>query len=306
VAKKHFDKSLRMKILITGANGLVGQHLVTALLQLDIQVIGVGKGPNRLEGEHRHYAYHELDISDGVACFQFIVNQSPDIIVHGAAMTQVDECELDKPSCYNINVSATRFLIDAARVIKCKIIYLSTDFIFDGLSGPYKEEDIPSPVNYYGSTKLVAETAVMESNLRWAIVRTVLVYGQTLPSTRSNIVNWVKKNLEEKKHIKVVSDQQRTPTYVNDLVRGILLIITRQAEGIFHISGKEMLSPYHMALKIASHLNLNAALLEKVDSSTFQQAAPRPMITGFDISKARKQLGYEPRSFEESLKEMFG
>jgi len=295
-----------MKILITGANGLVGQHLVTALLQLDVQVVGIGKGASRLNGEHRHYQYHELDITDGVALFQFIVNEKPDIIVHCAATTQVDDCETDKQSCYNVNVSATRFLIDAARVIRCKIIYLSTDFIFDGTSGPYKEEDLPSPVNYYGSTKLVAENAVAESNLPWAIVRTVLVYGQTIPSTRSNIVSWVKKNLEEKKPIKVVADQQRTPTYVNDLVKGIVLVITRQAEGIFHISGKEMLSPYQMALKVASHLNLDGTLIEKVDSSTFQQAAPRPMVTGFDISKARKQLGYEPRTFVESLAEMFG
>lgn len=295
-----------MKIMVTGANGLVGQHLVIALLRLDIDVVGTGKGPNRLATAGARYAYTDLDITDAVALNDYILAEKPQIIVHGAAMTQVDACELDKQSCYNVNVSATRFLIDAAKVVGSKIIYLSTDFVFDGKSGPYKEDDEPSPVNYYGSTKVVAENAVKKSGLRWSIVRTVLVYGQTLPSTRSNIVAWVKENLEAKKSIKVVSDQQRTPTYVNDLVDGIVRVITRQAEGIYHIAGRELLSPYHMALKIASHLGLDATLIEKVDSSTFTQPAERPKVTGFEIAKARKDLGYEPISFEESLMDMYG
>lgn len=295
-----------MKVMVTGANGLVGQHLVTALLQLNVSVVGVGRGENRMKEPHHGYSFHSMDITDGVAIFELIVQERPDVIVHGAAMTQVDDCESDKQSCYNINVSATRFLIDGAREVKSKLIYLSTDFVFDGKSGPYSEDDLPNPVNYYGSTKLAAEKAIMESGCPWAIVRTVLVYGQTLPSTRSNIINWVKLNLEQGKSIKVVSDQYRTPTYVNDLVKGIVLVITRRAEGIFHISGKETLTPYQMALKTASWLSLDARLLEKVDSSTFQQLGERPLVTGFNISKARKELGYEPRSFEESLAEMYG
>jgi dTDP-4-dehydrorhamnose reductase len=293
-----------MNIIVTGANGLLGQHLVTALVKFGYGMLALGKGECRIKDFTGKYL--DLDITDGVAVREVIVSHKPDLIIHAAAMTNVDECEKDKQECYNVNVTATRFLIDAAKEVQSKIIYLSTDFVFDGMTGPYKEQDIMSPVNYYGSTKVAAEKAIMESDLRWAIVRTVLVYGQTVEGTRTNIINWVKSSLEQGKHIKVVSDQFRTPTFVDDLVIGIMLLIEKNIDGIFHISGREEMTPYDMAIETARYLKLDESLIEKVDSSTFSQAGLRPAKTGFRIDNARKELGYEPRGFRESLEIMFG
>jgi dTDP-4-dehydrorhamnose reductase len=137
--------------------------------------------------------------------------------------------------------------------------------------------------------------------VEWAIVRTVLVYGLPLSGTRSNIITWAQSNLSEGKPIKVVSDQWRTPTYVGDLARGIRSVITHAAAGVYHISGKDFLTPYDMALRTARLLKLDETLLNKVDAATFTQPGPRPAVTGFIIDKAVRDLGYEPVSFEEGI-----
>lgn len=293
-----------MKVLVTGANGLLGQELIDLLLRKNYEVIATSKGPNRLKISSRNLVYQGLDITDGLASHKVITEHRPDVIIHAAAMTQVDQCELNKIDCYNINVTATRFLIEAAKEIKARFVYVSTDFIFDGLAGPYKEDDEPKPLNYYGSTKLSAETEVIESGLEWSIVRTVLVIGNS-ESTRSNIISWVKEKLSKGEKIKVVDDQFRTPTFTEDLANGILLVIEKNASGIYHISGKDLLTPYQIAIKTAEHFKLDRSLIEKADASSFSQPAVRPPRTGFYIDKARKELGYEPLSFEEGLKKFF-
>lgn len=293
-----------MKVLVTGANGLLGQELVDLLASKNYQVVATSKGPSRIRSNSDKIIYEDLDITDGLATYKIITAHKPQLIVHAAAMTQVDLCELQKIDCYNINVTATRFLIEAAKEINSKFIYVSTDFIFDGSSGPYKEDDEPKPLNYYGSTKLAAETEVIECGLEWSIVRTVLVIGKA-ESTRSNIISWVKEKLQKGEKIKVVDDQFRTPTFAEDLARGIVLIIEKNARGIYHISGKDLLTPYQIALKTAEHFHLDNSLIEKADASSFSQPALRPPRTGFHIDKARKQLGYEPTSFDEGLKRFF-
>lgn len=219
-----------MKIMITGSNGLLGQHLIKRLIETtEHTIVATGRGVCRLPFEISDlYDYFTLDITDGVAVNDFILSHQPDVIIHGAAMTQPDPCELNKIECWNVNVTATRFLTDAANKINARFIYISTDFVFDGVNGPYKETDEPGPVNYYGSSKLAAEKVVMESKLHWSIVRTVLVYGNILVGNRSNIISWVKDNLSQGKPIKVVSDQWRTPTYVEDLAKGILLVLEKK------------------------------------------------------------------------------
>jgi len=297
-----------MKILITGSNGLLGQHLVKMLIEhTAYEVVATGKGNCRLPFKPTAlYNYYPLDITDGVAVQTFIKLHKPDVVVHAAAMTQPDPCELNPIDCWEVNVTATRFLIDAAEEVKAFFIFLSTDFVFDGLNGPYTETDIPGPVNYYGSSKLAAEKSVMESSLlQWAIVRTVLVYGNILVGNRSNVISWVKENLEQEKPIKVVGDQWRTPTYVEDLAKGILLVIQKKETGIYHISGEEGLSPYDMAVATADYLHLDKSLMTKVDASIFTQPAPRPLKTGFIIEKAKKILEYQPLTFKEALKKMY-
>lgn len=296
----------KMKILVTGANGLLGQTIVRQLLEKKYDVIATGRGADRAEASPSAPTYYKsIDITDGPAIEQFIIEQKPAVIVHAAAMTQVDQCELNKQECYNINVTATRFIIDAAKAVGARFIFVSTDFIFDGNDGPYKEDDEPAPLNYYGSTKMVAEKAVMESGLDYAIARTILVYGVVPATGRSNIIGFVKQNLEANQPIKMVTDQVRTPTFVEDLARGIILIIEKNGRGIYHLSGEEAMTPYDIAIETAKYFGLNQALIARSTSEEIKQPAVRPPKTGFDISKAKKELGYRPKSFKEGLSELF-
>ena len=296
-----------MKILVTGANGLLGQTIIRLLLEKQYEVIATGKGEDRVDANSSPgYIYKDIDITDGPAVERLIMEHRPSIIVHAAAMTQVDQCELNKQDCYNINVTATRFIIDAAKAVNARLIFVSTDFIFDGNNGPYSENDEPAPVNYYGSTKLVAEKAVMESGLDYAIARTILVYGSVPATGRTNIVGFVRQNLEANKPIKMVTDQVRTPTFVDDLAKGIILIIEKNGKGIYHLSGEQEMTPYDIAVETAKYFGLNEALISKASTDDIKQPAVRPAKTGFNISKAKKELGYQPKSFREGLGDLFG
>jgi dTDP-4-dehydrorhamnose reductase len=296
-----------MNILITGANGLLGQHLIKLMLDKRYKVIATSKGASRLPfKENDQYRYIELDVTNGPQVNQLILDFSPAVIVHCAAMTQVDSCEENKIDCWNVNVTATRFVLDAAKEIKARIVFVSTDFVFDGLHGPYAEDAEPNPVNYYGSSKWGAEKAVMESGLDWTIIRTVLVTGNPLNGTRQNIITWVKDKLERGEKIRMVDDQVRTPTFVEDLATGIMLALEKNALGIYHISGKDSLTPYNIALETARALRLDEGLIEKTDSPSLSHLALRPPRTGFVIKKAQHELGYQPHSFAESLRKMFG
>lgn len=291
-----------MKVLVTGANGLLGQHLIKQLLDADFFVIATGRGASRLpfqEGEQ--YKYIEADLTNGLAVHDLLLKEKPTVVVHGGAMTQVDDCEQQQDACFEVNVQATAELLVAAEQVAQFFIFVSTDFVFDGNQGNYSEDEPLNPVSWYGFTKVQAESTVETSDIPWAIVRTCLVYGNTLSGTRSNIINWVKDNLEAGKEIKLVNDQYRTPTYAGDLAKGILLIIQQRATGIYHISGKDYLTPLKMAIATAEYFNLDKTLIKEVDASIFSQPARRPLKTGLNISKARKALGFEPGSFEEGI-----
>ena len=289
-----------MKILITGANGLLGQKLVKLYESDDqVSVIATGKGSNRnLPGS---YHYEQLDVTSSEEVAKVISQHRPDVVINTAAMTHVDQCELDPVTCEKLNVDAVKNIIEACRATDSFIIQLSTDFIFDGESGPYKEEDLPNPQSKYAESKLVSEKLLASSGLKHAIVRTMLVYGIVHDMSRSNIILWVKKSLEDRKAIKVVNDQWRTPTLAEDLAKGCALIAQKKAEGVWHISGKDLLTPHDMAIVTADFFELDKSLIEEVDGSIFTQPAKRPAKTGFILDKARNQLGYEPVNFTEGL-----
>lgn len=291
----------KKKILITGSNGLLGQKLVSLLAnQSDIHLIATARGKNRLpftEG----YEYQEMDITNAEQVAEVIDKIQPNAIIHTAAMTNVDQCEFEKDLCWAMNVKAVEYLVEACEKHNIYFCHLSTDFIFDGKAGPYSEEAQPSPVSYYGWTKYAAEEVVRRSTCRWSIARTVLVYGIVSDMSRSNIILWVKKSLEEGKNIKVVTDQFRTPTLAEDLAKGCWLMTDKEAEGIFHISGKDFLTPYEMAIKTADFFHLDKSLITEADSSNFTQPAKRPPRTGFILDKAIAVLGYNPVSFEEGI-----
>src|ERR1044072_303410 len=294
-----------MKVLITGANGLLGQHLTKLLLDKNYQVVATSRGESRLPFEPSdNYTYHSMDIANAFDTYAVMNREKPDVVVHAAAMTNVDDCELQPEQCERINVQGTAQILTDAETFSSHFIFISTDFVFDGEQGNYKEEDDALPISLYGFSKLQAESMVQTSDIPFAIVRTCLVYGNLLKGTRSNIVSWVKESLEQGKTIQVVSDQLRTPTYVEDLEKGIALIIEKKARGIYHISATDWLTSHDIALKTAAKYNLDAGKIVKVDAATFKHPGRRPMKTGFVIEKARRELGYEPISFEEGLEKL--
>ncbi|MFT6972217.1 MAG: dTDP-4-dehydrorhamnose reductase, partial [Roseivirga sp.] len=197
-----------MKILITGANGLLGQKLVSLIINgAEHELIATARGANRLPFDERKYAYDSLDITNESQVKSAIAQHKPDVVIHTAAMTNVDQCETEKEECWDLNVNAVQYIVDACEVNNTFLVHLSTDFIFDGESGPYSEEAEANPISYYGESKLASEQIITQSKLDWSIVRTVLVYGIAHDMSRTNIILWVKKSLEEGKEIKVVDDQ---------------------------------------------------------------------------------------------------
>ena len=290
-----------MKILVTGSNGLLGQKLVTLLQQQEnVQLIATARSAS--VQPIKQGSFQSLDVTDSASVNAVITDTNPDVIIHTAAMTQVDDCEIKRDACTLNNVTAVEYLVEACKKNNVHLVHVSTDFIFDGSTGPLDELAKPNPINFYGESKLAAEQIIQKSNISWSILRTVLVYGITKDLGRSNIVLWVKKSLEEGKTISVVNDQWRTPTLAEDLAMGCYLAATKKAKGVFNISGKDFVTPYDIAMKTAEFFKLDSSLIKATDSTQFKQAARRPLKTGFIIDKANRELSYKPHSFEQGLK----
>jgi dTDP-4-dehydrorhamnose reductase len=291
-------------LLITGSNGLLGQKLLDYYItQPQLRIIATSTGTNRYPNLSSNIIYKTLDISNKANVNDIIMEFKPNAIIHTAAMTNVDECELNPEKCNTINVQGTQNLVSSCVAIVPNVHFtlVSTDFIFDGTAGPYDELAIPNPLSVYAHSKLQAEHIITQSNLTNAIVRTVLVYGITANMSRSNVVLWVKKSLEEHKKINVVTDQARTPTLAEDLAQGCILTEKHKAQGIYNISGKDFMNIYELALRVANYFKLDGTLITPSTSNGIQQPAKRPPVTGFIIDKAVKQLGYAPHSFEQGL-----
>jgi dTDP-4-dehydrorhamnose reductase len=241
-----------------------------------------------------------MDITDAAEVNSVVAGFKPDVIIHGAAMTHVDQCEQNKEQAHLLNVVGTQNMANAAVAVGAHLVHISTDFIFDGKDGPYKEDAAPNPVSYYGETKLEAEEIVKKLE-HWSILRTVLVIGMAEDLSRSNIVLWAKGALEKGQAINVVDDQFRTPTLAEDLAQGALLAATQKAQGVYNISGPDFMSIYELVQAVADHFGLSMESVTKVSSLTLNQPAKRPPVTGFDISKARTELGFNPHSFSDAL-----
>ncbi|MDE3145591.1 MAG: SDR family oxidoreductase [Bacteroidota bacterium] len=291
-------------IFITGANGFLGQHLTKYFAFKNFNVIASGRGACRIAAKEK-FKYAELDLTNKGAVKECLQLYQPSVIIHTAAMSKPDECNNNKEACLLNNVDATKNLIEASQLFSPHFIYISTDFVF-GEDGPHDEENKPAPLNFYGETKLMAETLVTQSNLLNSIVRIVFIYGATWEGMRPSFLHWVKNNLEQNKKIKVVSDQQRTPTHVVDICSGIEKIINQKTQGIFHLAGKDILSPYQMAITVANVVGLDKSLIEKVTSETFPEPVIRAKKSGLKIGKAMDILKYSPVSFEEGVRLTFG
>lgn len=288
-------------VLITGSNGLLGQKLTDLYLtNPSVKLIATALGENR-HPIKTGYVYQSLDITNSKEVDEIISKFKPQTIINTAAMTNVDACESDKLGCDILNVEAVEYLVEAANKVKAQLIHISTDFIFDGKSGPYSEEDQPNPLSYYGESKLKGENIIIERATKWVILRTVLVYGLVHDMSRSNIVLWAKDALEKKKEIQVVDDQYRTPTLAEDLALGCRIAEQKEAQGIFNISGKDLMNIYELVERVAKRYGLSMDKVTKVKSDTLNQPAMRPPYTGFKLDKAMTQLDYKPHSFEEGM-----
>lgn len=285
---------------MTGTNGFLGQKLIFLLSNKEeSEVIATGRGPSRIT--FNNVKYLDINLTRRHEVFSAILKERPTHIIHAAAMTQVDICETEKEECWKNNVLASENLIEVAEELDSYFQYISTDFIFDGNGGPYNEGDKPNPINFYGKSKHMVEQLLAISGLDYSIVRTVLVYGVGQDLSRSNIVLWVKNKLEKNEPIRVVNDQWRNPTLVEDLASGCAMILKRNAQGIYHVSGQEYLTPYDIALTTADIFELDKNLISPTNASEFKEVATRPLKTGFDISKIQNEFGFRPFSLENGL-----
>ncbi|MES2285197.1 MAG: SDR family oxidoreductase [Bacteroidota bacterium] len=299
------------KILITGSNGLLGQKLVYNLIKRsDVEVIATSFGANRLVLKDG-YTYESLDITNKAEVEKVFKKYKPDVVINTAAMTNVDACETKRDECWALNVTAVQNIIDAIALITPSnegietsphLIHLSTDFIFDGEKGSeYLETDVPNPQSYYAQSKFESEKIVQKSKIKWAIARTIIIYGIVDNMSRTNIVLWAKEALTKGQKINVVDDQFRSPTLAEDLAEGCILIADKGATGIYHLSGQETMSILELVYKVADHFKLDRSLITPSKSGTLNQAAKRPPYTGFIIDKAKHDLGYNPHSFMAGL-----
>jgi dTDP-4-dehydrorhamnose reductase len=290
-----------MKILITGSNGLLGQKLIDLYKNnADNELIATARGENRY-GDKNGYVYESLDVTNQQEVNQIIEKHRPNVVINTAAMTNVDACESDKEGCDKLNIDAVTYLVNTCNQYDAHFIQVSTDFIFDGTHGPLLETETPNPISYYGLSKQKGEEVVIKHSKSWAILRTVLVYGIVSDMSRSNIVLWAKGALESGKSINVVSDQFRTPTLAEDLAMGCKLAADKKAQGIYNISGSDFMSVFDLVYRVADFWKLDKSLLNISTSEGIKQPAKRPPITGFILDKARKELGYNPHTFEQGL-----
>lgn len=289
------------KIVITGSNGLLGQTLINLLMKdLDsYTVYGLSRGENRSGRDD--FSYHSLDITNYNQLKDCLYAIEPDFIVNTAAMTNVDLCEEQKEACHQINIEAVDNLSKICLKIHSHLIHISTDFIFDGVKGHYKESDMPNPLSIYGKSKLKSEQILVNSSIQFTILRTILVYGKVNNLGRNNIVLWVQEMLEKKKEITMVNDQYRMPTYVEDLAMACKISIDKGINGIFNISSNQLLSVFQIAQQVAEVFQLNKELIKPISTLALNQKAPRPSKTGFDLTKTNRELSFFPKSFKQDL-----
>lgn len=291
-----------MKIILTGANGFLGQHLTQFLAAKGHQILALSRGAQRIPVGN--FLYKSVDLTEKQSLEQAFEQFKPNLVIHAAAMSKPDECHLDQAACLRHNVTATEYLLASASKMGSRFLYVSTDFIF-GENGPHAETAIPNPLNFYGKSKLMAEELVRDAGLEYHIVRPVFIYGKYWQGMRPSFIQWVEQNLAAGKPIKVVSDQLRTPSYVQDLCKGIELVFSGPINSEYHLAGKDRISPFEMALIVAKVRKLDAGLITAVTADSFPELVQRAKFSGLKIDKAVQELGYDPLDFETGVRLSF-
>jgi dTDP-4-dehydrorhamnose reductase len=294
-----------MKIILTGSNGLLGQKVADlALRNFDIELHCFSKGEDRYASAASNYQYYNVDLGNLSEVEKLLATIKPDAVIHSAAVTNVDFCENNRDICQSINIDSPLSIAKFCAANNCHLTFLSTDFIFDGTKNDlYTEEDAANPLSVYGQSKLDAENGLKKiEGLNCSILRTCLVFGQAKALTRSNIALWAVGALKKGDPLKIVNDQFRTPTLAEDLADAVLAFTLGKIDGTFNVSGPDYVSIINLIEKVAKVFDLSMKNVESLSSVELNQPANRPPKTGFDLSKTKSAINYQPRSLEEALR----
>ncbi|MEL6611672.1 MAG: SDR family oxidoreductase [Bacteroidota bacterium] len=284
------------RVLVTGANGLVGQAVVRRFAAVpEIDVLATSR-EDHPRFQTANCGYVPLDLTDAQAIRDVFVDFAPRSVINCAALAKVEACDADREACWAVNVEAVETLASACRAHGTRLIQVSTDFVFDGETPPYAEDDYPAPINFYGRSKLAAENAVRGAGLhRWAVARTALVFGPGTDLRRRNLALWLCSALEAGETVRVVTDLIRTPTYVDDLADGLLRIEWRGKSGLYHLAGRETMTVFEFARRLAKHFGFDPDLVQPITAEELHPTHPRPPATPLLILRAETELGYKPR-----------
>jgi dTDP-4-dehydrorhamnose reductase len=288
----------QLKLLITGASGLYGSKLAQLALDRNIEVYSSDIQSLTVYGN-----FVKLDISGKEQVAEAFKTIKPDVVVHAATLTDVDKCETNKELAWKVNVEGTKNIADAARSTGSFLIYISTDYVFNGEKGRYKETDNPDPINYYGLTKLKAEE-IVQTRPEYFIARPSVIYGSTPAAGKVNFALWLIETLRKGARVKIVTDQWNTPTLNTSLAEMTLEVIERRLTGIYHLCGATRVSRLEFAEQIAETFELNKGLIDSVLSSQFTWPAKRPMDSSLDTSKAQETLQNKPLKMDDALKQL--
>jgi dTDP-4-dehydrorhamnose reductase len=283
-----------MKYLVTGSAGLIGNQLVHDLEQSGEIVYSCYNDAKPVYGIP--IKLNLLNLEDVSKIFKKI---QPDIIIHSAALTDVEQCEVDPQLANSINVKSTEIIAKEVEKISSYLMYISTDYVFDGKKGLYAETDLTHPLNNYGKTKLSGEKIIEDNSSKWSIIRTSTPFGTH--SFKKTFPVWIYENLKNNNKINILEDQFTSPTYVPNLSKMILEIIERKLEGFFHVSGSTKISRFEFAKIIATKLNLDLSLLNPVKISTMPWKATRPIDSSLDVSKINRILKTKSCTIKQSI-----
>jgi dTDP-4-dehydrorhamnose reductase len=288
-----------MKLLVTGASGLLGSKLCNLAVRKKHQVYSVYDQHRPLLGTPIR-----VNISDKTAVEETFKHIKPVAAVHAAALTDVDKCELEKDLAWKINVEGTRNIAESCKKHHVFLIYVSTDYVFNGEKGMYREDDKPAPINYYGLTKLEGEESVKDLANEYCIARTSATYGSIPATGKVNFALWLLDKLRRKEEVKIVTDQWNSPTLNTNLAAMLLEVLERKLTGTLHVAGATRLNRYEFAELLAQGFSLDTSLITPVSSSEISWIAHRPRDSSISVEKASQTLKNRPLEIEEALEKM--
>jgi len=287
-----------LKLLITGANGLFGSKLAQMALQRGIEVYS-----SDLEAQSPYGTPLKLDVSNKTQVDAVFERIKPDVVVHAAALTDVDKCELNKGFAWKVNVDGTMHIREASEREEAFLMYLSTDYVFSGEKGCYVESDAADPQNYYGLTKLIAEE-IVQTIPEFFIARPSVIYGTTPAAGKTNFALWLIETLHKGERVQIVKDQWNTPTLNTNLAEMVLEAAERRLVGLYHLCGATKVTRIEFAKAIANTFDLDKRLIDKVASSQFSWLAKRPLDSSLDTSLAQRVLKSKPLPLEAALAQL--